>query len=101
MANLQANLRSQFVEATGHTERLLTSVNQLLFANTVPSAYGVTESSNSSGEEFGQQRLITALRRHSPLRTQKAVAAVIEEVLEFGGRRQFDDLTLIVARRES
>lgn len=171
MANLQANLRSQFLEATEHTERLLTSVNQLLFANTIPSAYatvffadydsatgqlsyancghvpglivrangeveelasnstvlglfenwecrisraqlgrgdliaiytdGVTESSNSSGEEFGQQRLITALRRHSSLPAQKAVAAVIEEVLEFGEQRQFDDLTLIVARRES
>jgi len=28
------------------------------------------------------------------------VAAVIQDVLEFSGGRQFDDITLIVARRE-
>jgi serine phosphatase RsbU (regulator of sigma subunit)/uncharacterized glyoxalase superfamily protein PhnB len=171
MANLQANLRSQFVEATQHAERFLASVNQLLFDNTVPSAYatlffadydsatgllryancghvpglilrangaveelesnctvlglfehwecrishaelsegdliaiytdGITESLDPSGEEFGQQRLIEALRRHAPLPTQKAIAGIIEDVLAFGAQQQFDDLTLIVARRES
>ena len=171
MANLQANLRSQFVEAADNPQRFLASVNQLLFENTAPSAYatlffadydsatgrllyancghvpglilrasgaveeldsnctvlglfeewecrissaelgrgdliaiytdGITESSDSRGQEFGQQRLTEALRRHAPLQAQKAVTAVVEEVLEFCAQRQFDDLTLIVARRET
>lgn len=170
MANLQANLRSQFVEAADHPQEFLASVNQLLFENTVPSAYatlffanydsatgrllyancghvpglilrangaveelesnctviglfedwecrlsraelgkgdlvaiytdGVTESSDVREAEFGQQRLIEALRRYASLPAEKIIAAVIEDVLEFCGRRQFDDLTLIVARRK-
>jgi len=39
MANLQANLRSQFAAAAEHPECLLASVNRLLFENTVASAY--------------------------------------------------------------
>jgi serine phosphatase RsbU (regulator of sigma subunit) len=39
MANLQAHLRSQCATAWVHSERLLRSVNQLFYENTVPSAY--------------------------------------------------------------
>jgi serine phosphatase RsbU (regulator of sigma subunit) len=39
MANLQANLRSQFALALGQPERLLRSVNQLFYDNTAESAY--------------------------------------------------------------
>ncbi|HEY3626672.1 MAG TPA: SpoIIE family protein phosphatase [Terracidiphilus sp.] len=39
MANLQANLRSQFAAAADQPGRLLASVNRLLFENTIPSAY--------------------------------------------------------------
>src|SRR6202000_2360292 len=39
MANLQANLRSQFALAREEPQRFLASVNQLFFENTVDSAY--------------------------------------------------------------
>jgi serine phosphatase RsbU (regulator of sigma subunit)/catechol 2,3-dioxygenase-like lactoylglutathione lyase family enzyme len=39
MANLQAHLRSQCASAWVHSEKLLRSVNQLFYENTVPSAY--------------------------------------------------------------
>jgi serine phosphatase RsbU (regulator of sigma subunit)/catechol 2,3-dioxygenase-like lactoylglutathione lyase family enzyme len=39
MANLQANLRSQFALAREHPQRFLQSVNGLFFENTVDSAY--------------------------------------------------------------
>ncbi len=169
MANLQANLRSQFVKAAHDPGGFLTSVNQQLFENTVPSAYatlffadydpatgrllyancghvpglilrangaveelasnctvlglfehwtcclssvelgvgdliaiytdGITESLDSREEEFGQSRLSDALRRHAELPAKSAVAGVIQDVLNFSPEGQFDDLTLIVARR--
>jgi serine phosphatase RsbU (regulator of sigma subunit) len=40
MANLQANLRSQCAVAWDHPERLLHSVNDLFYENTIDSAYG-------------------------------------------------------------
>ena len=39
MANLQANLRSQFAAALMHPERFLQSVNRLFYENTVESAF--------------------------------------------------------------
>jgi len=39
MANLQANLRSQCAIALDHPKRLLHSVNDLFYENTVDSAY--------------------------------------------------------------
>ena len=62
---------------------------------------GVTESTNDRDEEFGQERLVASLRRHASLPAQEVVSAVIRDVLDFSGGRQFDDLTLIVARRTS
>ncbi len=60
---------------------------------------GITESADERGDEFGQERLVQALRRYGFLPAQEMGAAVIRDVLEFSGGRQFDDLTLIVARR--
>lgn len=168
MANLQANLRSQFVGAADETGKALQAINRLLFDNTSPSAYatlffadydaatgrltyancghvpglilrsdgslerlhsnntviglfenwdcslscahlgrgdllalytdGITESSNSEGEEFGEQRLVDALRRSGTNQMDEMGASVIKSVLDFGGENQFDDLTLILAR---
>jgi serine phosphatase RsbU (regulator of sigma subunit)/predicted enzyme related to lactoylglutathione lyase len=61
---------------------------------------GVTECSDERGEEFGQERLLASLRKHGSLPASEIGAAVIQDVLAFSGGRQFDDLTLIVARRE-
>ncbi len=170
MANLQANLRSQFAAAADDPGRLLMAVNRLLFDNTVPSAYatlffadydgasgrltyancghvpglilraggnveclqpnntvlglfehwncslssvelqpgdllalctdGITESADDRGEEFGEEGMVATLRRHGSLGAQQIVLAAIQDVLEYSRGRQFDDLTLIVARRE-
>jgi serine phosphatase RsbU (regulator of sigma subunit) len=170
MANLQANLRSQCAMALDHPERLLGSVNQLFYENTVESAYaslffaeyddqaqrlryancghlsglllqndntmerldststllglfkewdcsvrecqllpgdtlalytdGVTEASNDVGEEFGEHRLVRALRQpHESC--QVLLSAVLGEVMEFTSGEQRDDITLIVAKCRS
>ena len=168
MANLQANLRSQCVNAVEHPEKVLNSVNRLLFENTDANAYatlffgefeprtgcvryancghlpaivlrsdgaverlnptctvmgmfedwqcsmatsqihagdilalytdGVTESFNAE-EEFGEERLVDALRRHAKLNAQELAGAVVEEVTRFSGGEQYDDITLIIAKR--
>ena len=65
----------------------------LLYTERVP------ESFNSQEEDFGDQRLIDALRRHSNLPAIQLSGALVEEVLRFSGREQYDDITLIVAKR--
>jgi serine phosphatase RsbU (regulator of sigma subunit) len=62
---------------------------------------GVTESFNAEEEEFGEQRLMDALRqlRNSP--AHELASAVVNEVLRFSAREQFDDITFIIAKRTS
>jgi serine phosphatase RsbU (regulator of sigma subunit)/predicted enzyme related to lactoylglutathione lyase len=168
MANLQANLRSQYVTAWEEPRRFLQSVNQLFYQNTIDSAYatlffaeyddqmrrlryancghysgllmrangvverldstatvlglfdewecaieerqlclgdtlalytdGVTESINSRGEEFGESRLVDALRRQSKLPSRAIVESVVDEVRKFSPHEQHDDITLTVAK---
>jgi serine phosphatase RsbU (regulator of sigma subunit)/predicted enzyme related to lactoylglutathione lyase len=168
MANLQANLRSQFALACEKPELFLRSVNKLFYENSVESAYatvffadyddtarrlrysncghlsalllrhdeslerldstgtvlglfkewsgptvecqlfpgdtlalytdGVTESFSPTGEEFGEQRLIEALRRHGEISSQAVLASVVEEIRMFSPHEQYDDITLIVAK---
>jgi serine phosphatase RsbU (regulator of sigma subunit) len=59
---------------------------------------GVTESFNDAGEEFGEARLIEALRRHRELPPEEIIAAVVDEVRQFSPLEQHDDITLIVAK---
>jgi serine phosphatase RsbU (regulator of sigma subunit) len=59
---------------------------------------GITESFNDAGEEFGEQRLIEALRRHRDLAPQAVIASIVEEVQRFSPHEQWDDITLIVAK---
>jgi serine phosphatase RsbU (regulator of sigma subunit)/predicted enzyme related to lactoylglutathione lyase len=59
---------------------------------------GVTESFNEAGEEFGEHRLIEALRRRSELPTQALLASLVDEVRQFSRHQQHDDITLVVAR---
>ena len=168
MANLQANLRSQFALAREQPQRFLQSVNRLFFENTVDSAYatiffaeyddiaqrlrytncghlsglllrqdgaiewlhstgtvlglfrewespsvecqltpgdtlalytdGVTESIGDGEEEFGEQRLIEALKRHRGQTADSMVMSVIRDVQRFSPHEQHDDITLIVAK---
>lgn len=59
---------------------------------------GVTESFNDAGEEFGEQRLIEALRQHRELSPEALLASLTEEVRQFSPHQQHDDLTLVVAK---
>src|ERR1700686_160835 len=59
---------------------------------------GVTESFNSAGEEFGEQRLTEALRRHCELSAQDLLGSIVDEISQFSPGEQYDDITLIVAR---
>lgn len=62
---------------------------------------GVTEATNEQGDEFGEERLIAALRGHSEHSAAESIEALICMAREFGGSDQADDLTLIVARHRS
>ena len=59
---------------------------------------GVTESFNQEGEEFGEERLIEALRPRRQLSPQALLGAVLEELRNFSPHEQHDDVTLIVAK---
>jgi phosphoserine phosphatase RsbU/P len=61
---------------------------------------GVTESFNDAGEEFGEERLVEALRRRRESSSRDSLAAVIDEVRQFSPHEQGDDITLIVAKRK-
>ena len=168
MANLQANLRSQFTLASEQPQLFLQSVNRLFYENTIDSAYatvffadyddtaqrlryvncghlsaillrrngtaellhstgtvlglfeewdspivdcqlsagdilalytdGVTESFNETGEEFGEELLIEALRQNADLPAQQLLTAVVEQIQSFSSTEQHDDITLIIAR---
>jgi serine phosphatase RsbU (regulator of sigma subunit) len=169
MANLQANLRSQCVNAVEHPDKVLNLVNRQLYENTDANAYatlffaefdhrsgrvryancghlaalvlrrddtierlnptctvigmfedwqcamaesrldagdvfalytdGLTESFNTAEEEFGEERLVAALRRHRHLAAHEFIGAVVDEVKRFSTCEQYDDITLIIARR--
>jgi serine phosphatase RsbU (regulator of sigma subunit) len=58
---------------------------------------GATESFNEAGEEFGERRLIEALRRHRAKSSQALISSIVEEVRKFNPNEQQDDITLIVA----
>jgi serine phosphatase RsbU (regulator of sigma subunit)/predicted enzyme related to lactoylglutathione lyase len=59
---------------------------------------GVTESFNDAGEEFGEERVVEALRRHRESPPQALLASVVDEVRRFNPHEQHDDITVIVAR---
>jgi len=59
---------------------------------------GVTEAFNEAEEEFGEQRLIAALRRHRQESPQAMVQSIVDEVQRFSPQEQYDDITMIVAR---
>jgi serine phosphatase RsbU (regulator of sigma subunit) len=168
MANLQANLRSQYATALDQPQLLLRAVNQLFYESTGDSAYatlffaeydgrtervryvncghlpalllrrddtieklgstctvlglfkewdcalgendfragdtlvlytdGVTEAFNAREEEFGERRLMEALRRYRDRSSQELLDSIVAEVRQFSPHEQYDDITLIVAK---
>jgi serine phosphatase RsbU (regulator of sigma subunit) len=73
---------------------------RLLFPGDTLALYtdGITEAFNHAEEEFGEHRLIAALRRHREQPSQALLASIVDEVRQFSPHEQHDDITLIVAR---
>jgi serine phosphatase RsbU (regulator of sigma subunit) len=71
-----------------------------LFAGDIFVLYtdGVSESFNGADEEFGEERLVAALRRHRREPLRGLLDSIIEEVRGFSGSEQQDDITLIAAK---
>lgn len=59
---------------------------------------GVTETFDNAGQEFGEQRLIEALRRHRASSSQELVASIVNDVQQFSADEQHDDITIIIAK---
>ena len=59
---------------------------------------GITEAFNETGDEFGEQRLIQALRNNGERSCQAIIAEIVDEVRRFSPHEQHDDITLIVAK---
>ena len=59
---------------------------------------GITEAFNEADEEFGEVRLIEAMRRHREQSCQELLTSIVDEVGSFSPLEQRDDITLIVAR---
>ena len=59
---------------------------------------GITEAFNDGEEEYGEQRLTEALRRHRDLSSQEMLGSIVDDVQKFSPREQHDDITLIVAK---
>ena len=59
---------------------------------------GITEAFNESEEEYGEHRLIEALKRNRKLCSQDLLGSVVDDVRKFSPHEQQDDITLIVAK---
>jgi sigma-B regulation protein RsbU (phosphoserine phosphatase) len=60
---------------------------------------GVTECTNSAGEEFSGERLLEVLRTHGHASAETIIDRVLEDVKAFSrGTGQHDDLTMIAVK---
>ncbi len=59
---------------------------------------GVTEALNGEGEEFGEQRLLDATRKHRELSLPEFLGAIVDQARRFSPHEQSDDITLIAAK---
>ncbi len=59
---------------------------------------GVTEALNGEEEEFGEERLLEAVRQHRDLAPPELLAAVAEQAQGFSPHEQADDITLVFAK---
>jgi serine phosphatase RsbU (regulator of sigma subunit) len=71
-----------------------------LFAGDTIALYtdGVTESMDDAGQDFGEEGVISALRRHRSLPLNEMVDAILADVQRFSPHEQHDDITLIAGR---
>ena len=59
---------------------------------------GVTEAADTSGNEFGEARLVETVRAHVQDSPQQLLLRIQEAVQKFSAGEQSDDLTLVIAR---
>jgi sigma-B regulation protein RsbU (phosphoserine phosphatase) len=60
---------------------------------------GFSEAVNSSGRQFGDERITDTVHRHRDLPAREIVEKVFEEVRQFSdGRPQLDDMTLVIVK---
>jgi serine phosphatase RsbU (regulator of sigma subunit)/catechol 2,3-dioxygenase-like lactoylglutathione lyase family enzyme len=59
---------------------------------------GITEAFNTTDEEFGEDRLIDALRLHRHRASHELLDAIVSEVRNFSPHEQRDDITMIIAK---
>jgi sigma-B regulation protein RsbU (phosphoserine phosphatase) len=59
---------------------------------------GVTDATGPEGEEFGEQRLLDVIAEHHDRSARALLQEIVDDVKQYGGPEQFDDLTLIVAK---
>jgi sigma-B regulation protein RsbU (phosphoserine phosphatase) len=59
---------------------------------------GVTEAGADTGEDFGEDRLIHALRVNQRQPAQPMVEAIVHDVQEFSGSARSDDVTVVALR---
>ena len=89
-----ASVLGLFPEWPCHTEEVALRPGDLFAIYTD----GITEAANQRDEEFGEERLLEVIRRGQNLHPSRIVSTVFEEVRQFSGGQQRDDVTLIVAR---
>lgn len=58
---------------------------------------GLTEAMSHEGEEFGEDRLIELVLRHSGLRVSALLQSILNDVRHFVGKESRDDITIVAA----
>jgi sigma-B regulation protein RsbU (phosphoserine phosphatase) len=77
---------------TEATTPLLSGDTMLLYSD------GVTEAGADSGDEFGEDRLIHALRVNQSQPAEALVQAIVDDVNAFSGGSRSDDVTVVALR---
>ena len=63
---------------------------------------GITEAMNKDKEQFGEERLLRAIKKHGGLSPQEFAATLTEEIAAFtGGEPQNDDITLVAIKEKA
>jgi serine phosphatase RsbU (regulator of sigma subunit) len=52
---------------------------------------GVSETLNGKGEEFGEQQIISLIKKNQGRKTEEILDSVINEVISFNNSKSFDD----------
>jgi len=82
-----------FPGATYHSETLTLQPGSLLFCYTD----GITELTNSTGEEFGEEKLYSFIKAHRNEPVQKLIDRLRQHLLRFSGTDVFDDDVTVLA----